>query len=426
MGWVVGIIVAAALGCVVLVVGVAVAAIVFLAPAPPPVAQNNAPPTQPADEDEPKRRVRAEDDNLPQLPPLADPLPPRPMPRPQPQPIPPQPVLPPPFPPKVKPPVPEPTGPAVPPFTGVENPYKPGTQTRLKLAKTIPAPGNAVKLAFSQEHDLLFAMNAGSGIWVIDTKAEKPLGVRKPEHTFTDLSLSPGQEALFAADYGGEHTGYGTPLQPSYVHRYDLTARRWQSRKAPKIAWKAEAVDAERVLLLEQDQWVELTLNRWDAAQSVKELARVRSDYNGDIAYDPRTGRVYHGNRGISAPRVSVFALSHDTIKPKGGADIKLNTYGADEFTLSPDGDRVYYGPMQREALDPTNGTNSFPEGIAAASRDLAFAATGVYYDANSAKKLDTVCPNVGAICVSPDGLSVWVYVSKPQEFRQYLLEGDK
>src|SRR5262249_15777212 len=145
-------------------------------------------------------------------------------------------------------------------------------------AKQNPRLGNATEytqLVHSPRHQLLFVRSV-AGVWVYDLKAEKVIGTQAPKNGFSDMSISYDEAAVFGGDDGGENSGYGTPLQPSYVHRFDLAERTWEARKAPKIAWKCEAVDALRVLLLEQDQWVALTLNKWETdGVGIRELARI-------------------------------------------------------------------------------------------------------------------------------------------------------
>src|SRR5262249_3630295 len=133
----------------------------------------------------------------------------------------------------------------------------------------------------------------------------------------TDLSLAADQSALYAADYGGTNIGYGTPSQPSFVHRYDLASRTWERCQAPKIAFHIEAVDDSHFLLLEQDQWVNTSVNEWPiGGKTIHETARAGTNFAGDVEYDPRTGRLYHGNSGISSPEVHVYRVRPKSIRP--------------------------------------------------------------------------------------------------------------
>lgn len=359
-------------------------------------------------------------------PPMADAGPPQPLPKndfPPFQPpaqLPPRPLVPPP-------PV-DPPGPPVPPFQTAPNPFREGTQTRLRQLQTLKAPGNAVQLAYSPQHELLFLRNSASGVWVMDVKTGQSLGMQSAQHRFTDMAMAPDETALFVADYGGERTGYGDPIHPSYVHRYDLAARKWEHRKAPKIAYRLETVDSWRMLLLEQDQWVAVTLNRWDQKQEkITELARTSSNYSGDIEYDPRTGRIYHGNRGISSPEINVCRVVGDTLR---GAVEGSGTYGTASkggggggVALSVDGTRFYYGKLQVEALDVKHNLRSFPTVIVAGSRDLAFGA-GTYFNAHTGEKLGNLPGTVHAI--SRDGMVLWTITDGPNTLTKFAIDGDK
>lgn len=359
-------------------------------------------------------------------------------------------------PPPVKPePPPEPVGPPLPPFDEPPNPFPAGTQTKLrelasvKLPAVGPPPKDAwrgnpneyAQLVFAPKHKLLF-VRSGAAVTVFDAATGKALATQKPAHVFFDMSLSPDQSALFAADYGGENTGYGTPLKPHRVHRFDLGARTWEDRTAPKIAARIEAIDALRVLLLEQDQWVSVSLNKWETdGVGIRELSRTGSDYNGDIEYDPRTGRIYHGNRGISSPRISVRAVDGDKLKTLGdtgsyGSASKGG--GGGSVVLSQDGSRLYYGPLQVDAADVGKNLEKFPELIHAASRDIAFGPKA-YYRATTGSKLgewefktvagDRNDPRGGpppVMAVSPDGMSVWVIDRDANTARQFAIEGGK
>lgn len=344
---------------------------------------------------------------------------------------------------------PEPIGPEVPPFTEPGNPFKAGTQTKLRQlrAVTLPAPPAAkdltgrfsalepVQLAHSPKHGLLFVRRADAA-WVYDLTADKELGGRRAKEQFTDLSLSPDEGAAFVADYGQEHIGYGNPVNPHWVHRFDMKAREWEARKAPKIAWRMEAVDAHHVLLGERDQWIAVTLNKWETdGVGMRELSRIGADRSSDFEYNPRTGQIYYANG-------TTLQLRRDKIEAaprpanRGG---QRAAWGA-TIVLSRDGARLYSGAVQVDAADPTNVLEKFPEPILAASRDVAFGAKAYYrattgstlgeYPFPAEKKADRSDPYgqviKAAIHVSPDGLSVWVYDPTKNEAVQFAIEAEK
>ena len=320
------------------------------------------------------------------------------------------------------------TGPAVPPFTEPANPYRAGTQTKLRLLRELDAPGGADQLVYSARHELLFLRNSGSAVWVVDVKTGQALPMEPAEHKFSDLGLAPDESALFVADFGGEVVGYSKPAQPSWVHRFDLSARSWEKRQAPKIAYRLETVDAWRFLLLEQDQWVELSLNRWERGQrATAELARIHAGYGGDLEYDPRTGRAFHGSVGSSSAEVHVFRVVGDALRKAeetGTYGSASKSGGGGSCVLSRDGKRFYYGALQVEALDVTHNLRTFPEVIVAGSRDLAFGKKGCYHaeKGDAAGSFDGV---VTVCAVASDGLSVWTFDGKTK-LRQYAIEGER
>jgi hypothetical protein len=93
------------------------------------------------------------------------------------------------------------------------------------------APTSATMMIYSPTMDALVLKNAGSAIVAIDIESRGST-TRLPNSSFTDMSLSPSGRYVFAADYGGENIGYGTPSGTSYAHRLDLTNMTWDLRTA--------------------------------------------------------------------------------------------------------------------------------------------------------------------------------------------------
>ncbi len=335
----------------------------------------------------------------------------------------------------------EPEAVGVPPFQEPANPFKAGTQVRLRELRAVPLPDGDpfLQLAHAPKHNVLFARRS-NGVWAFDLGAGVPLGGRAPVETFFEFSLAPDQSALFASDYGGEIIGYKKPKRPSRVHRYDLAAKTWAEAGVPNVAYRIEAVDADRFLLLERDQHVDLTLNKWEPA-GARELARIATNYAGDIEYDPRTGRVYHGNSGVSSQEITVSAVDGNRLKTLGST----GTYGTAQgrggsAVLARDGARFYYGQLQVDAAAVRQNVRVFPEVVGAASRDIAFAGLSYYRVTDGTRLGDfefrtALPPKDGpphppavppTVHVSPDGLSVWVIDRDKNVARQYALEGDK
>lgn len=341
--------------------------------------------------------------------------------------------------PQPAPPPPPPAGPEIPPYTEPANPHPAGTQTKLKPLRVVklPAPdapkGDAFpppaaekpQFAYDPSHELLL-VRWPTAIRVYDKTGTEVASVAARAR-FTDLRVSPDWNAAFAADYAGERTGYGEPLAPHYVHRFDPAARTWETRKAPKIAWRLEPVDARRVLLVEQDQWISVTLNKWeDDGVGIRELSRIGCDRSADLRYDPRTGKAYFGNGCVR--RVKWDTVVADPADPNGPLNFAT-------IALSQDGSMLYGYTDQVATADRKAKRQTFPEPIVAASRDIAFGSKAYYrastgstlgeYPFDTAGKADQwggVAP--ASVCVSPAGESVWVYDPAGNAAHQFALEG--
>src|SRR5262249_22974863 len=151
------------------------------------------------------------------------------------------------------------------------------------------------------------------------------------------------------------------------------------------------------------------------------------SDYAGDFEYDPRTGRVYHGNSGSSSREIHVYRVAGDAFVnvEATGTYGTANQDGGGSVVLSVDGSRLYYGRLQVEALDVKHTLRTFPEAILAASRDLAFGQRN-YYDAKTGATLGSLNFPSPAYTVSPDGMTLWVFDGATTTLHRYDLEGDK
>jgi hypothetical protein len=132
---------------------------------------------------------------------------------------------------------------------------------KVKETENFSSPFNAVKLVYSAKHGLLFELNSGSAIRVIDTATRKTVDVRLANEQFTDIDLSPSEDYLYAADFGGEEIGYGDPSNNSYVQRFNLQTRAWEGpSETDEIAYRIEAVDDNRAVLLSSGQWTTMYL----------------------------------------------------------------------------------------------------------------------------------------------------------------------
>ena len=123
------------------------------------------------------------------------------------------------------------------------------------------------------------------------------------------MDLSPSGKYLFAADFGGEETGTGIPSSASEVQRYNLSTRSWQGpRKCPGVVYKIEAVDDNTFLSLSSNQSTTIQALSFDST-GVSEISEISGDYEGDIEFDPTTGRIFQGNSGLSSAEVHVYKL---------------------------------------------------------------------------------------------------------------------
>lgn len=286
-----------------------------------------------------------------------------------------------------------------------------GTGVKPTLVATYPAPGAASEMVYSSDYGLLFMRNSGAAIRVFDTVTHSQVDVRLANATFTDIDLSPDGKYLYAADHGATAIGYGGVLTtPHYLHRYNLATRAWEVEQSTVDTYKIEAVDANRVLVLESDQWVDVNLVQWTGGAAATKTAGISVDYYGDIEYDPATGRIYHGNSGLSSQQITVRRLVGDTLSSSVGTGIYGSAQGyGGTAVLSLDGERFYYGRLQVEALDVTNNIRVFPQPIYAATADLAFGSSSVY-DTVTGADLGGFGYSTTVYALNAQGNALWTY----------------
>ena len=230
------------------------------------------------------------------------------------------------------------------------------------------SPANALELIYAPRYSRLVLRNAASAITIVDTSSGQSTS-HSSNTRFTDISLSPDGRYVFAADYGGENIGYGTPLGQSYVHRVDLADGSWEVKTA-YIAGGIEATALNRFALKSLDQWVSFTYNEWVAGSAVAQLSSSYSAvYSGDFKYDFKTGRLLHGNTGISSPEVNAFKLIGNNFVAQEGTGTYGSAYGfGGTTTLAVDNSAFYYGRLSVDAEDVSHTLGVFPEAIYAAT----------------------------------------------------------
>lgn len=280
--------------------------------------------------------------------------------------------------------------------------------TQLVETESFLAPGNAVQMLYAADRGLLFLRNSGSAIRVVDTSTHLQRSMGMATNVFADMDLTPDGQYLYASDYGGENIGYGTPYSTSYVHRFSLASGQWETKAAPNTAYRLEAVDANRFLLLTGDQWVSMSLNSWGT--TISELYRGGADYRGDIEYDLANSRIIHGNSGSSSNEIHAYHLVGNSVI----AQEQTGVYGTAQngggtSLLSSDGQNFYFGRLQVEALDVRNNRLTFPEMIYAASADVAFGQNG-YYDSHTGAKLGTLPFATSVYSLDAAGTSIWAF----------------
>jgi hypothetical protein len=273
------------------------------------------------------------------------------------------------------------------------------------------APTNATQMEYSSIYNTLVVKNSASAISVIDLTTGQNT-MHFANYRFTDISLSPDGRYIFAADYGGENIGYGTPANTSYVHRLDISNSIW-STKSAYIAGNIEATSNDTFVLMSSDQWVTFTNNSWGTdANSVTPLGSTyyASVYSGNFDYDTNTGRLIHGNSGSSSQEIQAFRLVNNQFirQEDSGVYGSAQSYGG-SVIFATDGSAFYYGNLQVDALDVTHNLNTFPELIYAATGDVAFGA-GNYFDATSGDLLGSLGFNALSYAFNPSGKEFWAY----------------
>ena len=273
----------------------------------------------------------------------------------------------------------------------------------LQSRQSFAVGSGVLQLEFAAGSQLLFARTQ-QAIRVYDAATGNLIGTQTATNQFTDMDLTADGQYLFAADYGGEQTGYGTAITPHYVHRFDVANRQWVTHPST-IVKRIEAVSAERYLAQGVDQWVNITLNDF-ARTSI--VSQVDGDYSGDIEFDSRTGRVYKGNSGISSPEIHVRTVHGDELVWTDST----GTYGTaggngGSSVLSTDGRYFFYGRLEVEAADVKHNLRTFPEIIRAATGLVAFGQSS-YYAANSGLYLGQMPFGTDVKVASDDGQHLW------------------
>jgi hypothetical protein len=127
----------------------------------------------------------------------------------------------------------------------------------LNEVQSFSTAANIADVLYSSQYNLLLLRDSTSDVRVLNATTGAQLSLRNSSATgtFTDFALSPSGRYLYVAEYGGTNIGYNTPINPSFVNRYDLQLGTWSSAQAPSIAYRIATVDDNRVFLLSR-RWV--------------------------------------------------------------------------------------------------------------------------------------------------------------------------
>lgn len=301
------------------------------------------------------------------------------------------------------------------------------------LVTSITAPTNAAQMVYSKQYGTLILRNSASSIAVIDYTTRQIKNISATTR-FTDLSISADGRYVYAADYGGENIGYGTPYSTSYVHRFDLASKTWGRKPTDDIAGNIAAVSGSTFILSSLDQWVTFTYNSVGTGTKVTPLntssgywgnGYYAGVYSGKIQFDARNNRLLHGNDGSSSQEITAFKLANNnfTRQESSGTYGSASGYGG-SLVLSTDGSALYYGQLQVDPLDVSHNRRVFPEVIRAANARYAFG-NGKYYDAATGVLAGDLGYSTTVYALSIDGTQMVAFDSSANLLKFYKLTGN-
>lgn len=293
--------------------------------------------------------------------------------------------------------------------------------------QTIAAPTRAAQLIYAPNSNTLVERNSGSVVQSINIGTGQTTRVFA-NRLYTDISLSPSGNYVYASDYGGEVIGYGTPASPSYVTRLDLAAGTSSTAASP-IAGNIEATSDNSFVLKTSDQWITMTYDNWTSGNTIQQVNPATNYafsgyyagvYYGNIVYDPTSGRIIHGSSGSSSSELQAFKfVGTDFVKQEGsGIYGSANAYGG-TVVMSSDFSSVYYGALQVDALDVTHNQLVFPELIYAANGQYAFG-NGDYYDAKTGILIGKLGFSTTVYAMNPNGNDFWAYDDGTSTFKHF------
>ena len=288
-----------------------------------------------------------------------------------------------------------------------------------------PWPTDITGLVYSPAHRVLMVMDPSSVV-AVDLDTRTPV-VHFPNWLFSDLQASPTGNFVFAADYGGDSGGQ--PTNPSYVHRFDLSTRAWDTKQA-YIAYQVQPISDTQLFLKSRDQWVTFTNNAWTSSSSLVPLNTSSGGfwgpgyypvvYFGDFRYHVASGRLIHGNSNESSQEIQAFNLLGNDFQKLEGTGIYGSAQGyGGSVALATDGSAFYYGRLAVDPLNVGHALGTFPETIFAATGSTAFG-DGTYYDAHTGFQIGSLRIHGTVYGLNPAGSDFWIYEPATHYLRRY------
>jgi 6-phosphogluconolactonase (cycloisomerase 2 family) len=304
--------------------------------------------------------------------------------------------------------------------------------SQLQQIDSIAAPAGVAQLAYSKPYDQICARIGTTKVDILDGTTGAVVSTLAAQNDFSDMDVTPDGRYLFVADYGGTIIGYGEASSPSYVDCYDFATHTWQTKQAPNIAWKIQAVSDAQVLLQEEDQWVAISLNDFGQSSSdpMTELSGTtdvsypnRLMYEGSFVYDYHTGRIYHGDTGSSSQEIEAFSINGNQFQFLGNTGIYGTAQGGGpNLALSPDGQYLFYGNLEFDALSLAK-IGTMNEAIFASAGNLAYGSQS-FYNAITGVTLGSLPFSSSIYAVSKDGQDVWACDSTSGVLHHYRTPG--
>lgn len=273
------------------------------------------------------------------------------------------------------------------------------TFTGIAEVAAFPVVGEVTEMQYSAAHGLIFLLVDFQRILTLDAQTGVLVDERLAVNQFRGMDLTPDGRYLFAADYN-------TSPNPNHVHRFNLSTRTWESQLAPQVAFRIQAVDEHRVLLLEYGQNIDLTLNRWtnDGTGRMIELSRTDGGVESWMNYDHDHAVVRYAVDATAILYLQDVHLQGDSLVP--GA--RYSGYRG-SIALSADGRRLYVSQYELDAASPSRRLRLLPDSILAESAKYALSTKRVY-NALNYDYLGELPFTAHAYAVSPDERHIWAH----------------